>query len=62
MAIKHEFKLVKIKNSVSQGAWLAQLEKRATLDLRVMSSNLMMGVQITKKVNFKNKKSVSQSH
>ena len=30
-----------------QGAWLAQSEERATLDLRVVSSNSTLGVEIT---------------
>ena len=29
------------------GTWLAQLEDRATLDLRVMSLSPMLGVEIT---------------
>lgn len=41
-----------LKLKISQGAWLAQLEKCAALDHEFN----MVGQQITKKVNFKNKK------
>ena len=38
-----------LKRVHCQGAWLTQLVKTVTLDLRVMSSNLMLGVEPTSK-------------
>ena len=35
---------------VLQGAWLAQLVEHATLDLRVVSLNPMLDVEITLKI------------
>ena len=34
----------------TRGAWLAQSEERATLDLRVVGSSPMLGVKIIKKI------------
>ena len=39
---------VSINNSRCRSFWLAQSEKRATLDLRVVSLSPMLGVDITK--------------
>lgn len=36
------------KNALVQDTWLAQLKEHATLDLRVMSSSPMLGVEIIK--------------
>ena len=37
----------KLKKWVSRSAWLAQSGERATLDLGVVGSSLMLGVEIT---------------
>lgn len=35
------------RTSTPGGAWLAQLVQRATLDLRVTSSNSTLGIEVT---------------
>lgn len=37
---------------LSGGAWLAQSEERATLDLGIVSSSPLLGVELTKKIFF----------
>ena len=39
------------QNRKGLGTWLVQLEEHVTLDLRVVSSSLVLGVEITKKTN-----------
>ena len=34
------------------GAWLAQSEEHVTLDLRIMSSSPMLGIEVILKKNF----------
>ena len=41
------FSTIAIKTILMESAWLAQLVKHAILDLRVMSSSPMLGIELT---------------
>ena len=40
---------LQISKLIERGTWLAQSEEHATLDLGVVNSSSMLGVEITKK-------------
>lgn len=46
--------LLYLKYTVLRDAWLAPSEERATLNLAIVSSSLMLGVEMTK-IKIKNK-------
>ena len=48
MLVQEDLRGKRSQESNPKGAWLAQLEEHATLDLRAVSSSPMLAVEITK--------------